>query len=54
MGYDDGALARTGVGAITLFGVSVSLNWVLAIAVTLVLVGAFTYRAVTRHQRGRA
>ncbi|WSQ06851.1 hypothetical protein OG604_03360 [Streptomyces sp. NBC_01231] len=53
MGYDDGALARTGVGAITLFGASVSLNWILAIAVALVLVGAFTYRTVTRHQRGR-
>ena len=54
MGYDDGALARTGVGAITRFGASVSLNWVLAVAVTLVLVGAFTYRAVTRRQQGRA
>lgn len=51
MGYDDGALARTGVGALTLFGVSVTLNWILAVAVGLVLVGAFTYRAVTRHKQ---
>lgn len=54
MGYDDGALARTGVGAITLFGVSVSLNWILAVAVLLVLGGAFTYRAATRHSGERA
>jgi hypothetical protein len=54
MGYDDGALARTGIGAITLFGVSVTLDWILAVAVTLVLAGAFTYRAVTRRKQERA
>ncbi|MER5180553.1 hypothetical protein ABT009_19635 [Streptomyces sp. NPDC002896] len=54
MGYDEGGLARTGVGALTLFGVSVTLDWILAVAVTLILVGAFTYRAVTRHKQERA
>lgn len=53
MGYDEGSLAKTGVGSIVVFGASVSLNWLLGVAVALVLVGAFSYRWANRCRKQR-
>lgn len=47
--YDEGALAKTGLGTLTIFGVGFGIDWLLAIAITLVLIGAFTYRTVKRN-----
>ncbi|MEU9443818.1 hypothetical protein AB0D42_23520 [Streptomyces sp. NPDC048304] len=51
MGYDEGALAKTGVGAITLFGTTITLGWIVTAVVAAVLIGAFAYRWGTRGRR---
>lgn len=52
--YDEGALAKTGLGTLTVFGVGVGIDWLLALSIALILIGAFTYRTVKRSQiKGR-
>jgi len=48
--YDEGALAKTGVGALTIAGVGFTLDWLLGLAIALILIGALTYRVVTRNR----
>lgn len=48
--YDEGALAKTGLGTLTIMGVGVGLDWLLALAIALILIGAFTYRTVQRNK----
>ncbi|MCI3277615.1 hypothetical protein [Streptomyces cylindrosporus] len=48
--YDEGALAKTGVGALTIAGVSLTLDWLLGLAIALILLGAVSYRIVTRNR----
>jgi hypothetical protein len=51
--YDEGSLAKTGVfGGLTFLGVTVTVDWLIALVVTLIVVGAFTYRYATRGRRG--
>jgi hypothetical protein len=50
--YDEGALAKTGLGALTIAGVGITLDWLLAISIALILLGALTYRVVTRNRTG--
>lgn len=52
MGYDEGSLARTGVG-LTIAGTTIGLGWVIGAVVGAVLVGAFAYRWGTRHRRSQ-
>jgi Na+-transporting NADH:ubiquinone oxidoreductase subunit NqrE len=47
--YDEGALAKTGLGTLTIFGVGVGIDWLLAIVIALILIGAFTYRVAKRN-----
>lgn len=47
---DGGTMAGTGLGTLNLFGANVSLNWVLAGAIVLILAGAFTYRVAKRRK----
>lgn len=52
--YDEGALAKTGLGTLTIFGVGVGLDWLLALAIVMIVTGALGYRTVKRTQiRGR-
>lgn len=50
MGYDGEKLAYTGAAGVTLFGVSVGLDWLLVIAVALVVLGAVLYRFGSRRR----
>jgi hypothetical protein len=48
---DNGSMAGTGLGTLSMFGHNVSLNWVLAGAVALILAGALTYRLAKRKNK---
>jgi hypothetical protein len=48
--YDEGAMASTGAGVLVIGGIGFTLDWLLAIAVGLILVGALTYRVVKKKQ----
>ncbi len=54
MGYDGEKLAYTGAAGLTMFGVQVGMDWLVGVAVGLIVLGAVLYRFGARRRHRRA